>query len=638
MKILGEAIFAKDAEGRLKSRIGTIFFHTPGLVTKRGMHAMQRVMWINELNRVRAENGVAALTMKEEDEELAESADLIFTDELVLIRPDPERMDLAFKADEVLQTLVPKRLIRYLNTSSSKVRKALRERGENWRMARQPISQEDMAELIEKSKVPIGEKPIYYYNHATGTRFITCSGYAEVAALTDEEYVRQVKEVVQGLAKVNRQGYPEVDLFPPTLPIEIKKGLKMLMVDELNVVEMRRALDKLEREWRMALPEELREESVSNYEWRNTMCHVLTTRPNETAAEEQEMIAGIAPEFYRQIEWLPGARIDKGEVIFDPEISDNREKSFIFNISRLFGELDYINIGRIAKSLARHPIESNRRGDVYLMQYREKGADEPKIQMVRLQKWGVAERLDEGKDLLTAIVETDEYSDFILDRRLMCRQLGMNLPKRLGYGHFTERYNGVNEKYNGYAVKTAYFVRSYVPGIASDKVPPSRFHNPAFAQAFAYLMGEAAALDLIIGRRNSVTKVCEFDQNYEVLQMGVEGLPEEIRITDHAGSFTYYDKPFEEYLGDYAAVVVRRRAFVSDYADFANAYVTGFERKLAAVQQLYRERRLAFDELFKDRPYDENGSGAYRWSCALKRLDNCEPKALSAQLKVAIAL
>ena len=109
MKTIGDPIFAKDAGGALLSRIGTIFFRTPGLVTKRGVHAMQRMWWIDSLNATRKAEGLPPLTEAEENEELAQSADLIFTDEYVLIRPDPDRMDLAFKADEELQKLVNKR-------------------------------------------------------------------------------------------------------------------------------------------------------------------------------------------------------------------------------------------------------------------------------------------------------------------------------------------------------------------------------------------------------------------------------------------------------------------------------------------------------------------------------------------------
>ena len=633
------------------SRIGTLFFRTPGLVTKKGVHAMQRLMWIEAINADRAAAGLPELTMAEEDAEVAESVDLIFTDDQVLIRPNPERMDLALRADEALQQIVSKRVIRFLNTNSAKVRAALRERGENWRMARQPISREDMAELILKSRVPVGERPIYYYNHLTGTRYITAGTYEEIANLPPDAFRRQIAEVVTGLNKRNRTGHPEVDLFPSTTPIEIKTAFKTLKTDSLDDAGLKDFCRRLSLDWRMSLPAALREETVENFEWRNTMCHVLTRGPNETAAEEQELVAGIAPEFYRQIEWLPGARIDHhGEVIFDvvydeaartqdPELlalCDNRVKSFLFNTTRLFGSLEYINIGRIVRSLARHPVAGNRRGNVYIMQYKETGADAPKVLMIRLQKWGVAERLDEGKSLLQSIIETDEYSDYVLDRRLMCRQLGMNLPRRLGYGHFTERYRG-NSEYNGVAVRTAYFVRSYVPGMASDKVPSAKFRNPAFALRFAGLMGEAAALDMVVGRRSSSTRELLFDGNYEVVCLGDDGLPAEIVITDHAGSFTEYESDFADRVSGYAAAAVRRRDFVSDFDSFADAYVSGFRRRLAEVQYAYRERRKAFDGLFVDRPYDTNGSGAYRWACTLRRLDACDPDRLAERLREAIS-
>ena len=643
MKTIGEKIFAKDAEGRLLSRIGTMFFRTPGLVTAKGVHAMQRLMWIEELSKERP------LTPAEEEAELAESVDLIFTDELVLIRPDPERMDLAFRADAELQKLVSKRAIRYLNTSSAKVRAALRERGENWRMSRQPISQEDMADLIGKSRVAIGERAVYYYNHATGTRYLTASSYDEIAAMDDESLRRQLDEIASGLSKRNRHGHPEIDIFPTTTPPDVRNALKALKSGEADIAVLREEMRRIDTEWRMSLPPELRDESADNVEWRNAMCRALTRAPNDTAAEDQELVAGIAPEFYRQIEWLPGARIEDGEVIFDeiydeaartqdPELlalCDNRVKAFLFNTTRLFGKVAYINIGRIARSLARVPVEGNRRGHVYIMQYQEAGDPGPKVLMIRLQKWGVAEHLDEGKSLLQSIIEADEYSDFILDRRLMCRQLGMNLPSHLGYGHFSEKYRGKNE-YNGCVVRTAYFVRSYVPGIASDKVPASRLRNPAWAQRFARLMGEAAAIDAIVDRRSSVTKELLFDKNYEVVQTGADDLPCRVMVTDHAGSFVNYEHPIEDYVAQYATFARRREGAVADYPQFVRSYVEGFGRRLAETQASYRARKQAFDDLFSDRPYDTNGSGAYRWACILRRLDACDPERAVAILKAAI--
>ena len=164
-----------------------------------------------------------------------------------------------------------------------------------------------------------------------------------------------------------------------------------------------------------------------------------------------------------------------------------------------------------------------------------------------------------------------------------------------------------------------------------------KFRNPAFAQRFATLMGEAAAIDMVVGRRNSQSRELMFDQNYEVVVIGEDGLPAEVRVTDHAGSFTDYESDLAVLAPDYAVVAVRRKAFVSDFGAFAAAYAGGFRRRLAEMQVAYRTRRKAFDNLFIDRPYDTNGSGAYRWACALRRLDACDPDRVAAVLSAAIA-
>ena len=286
---------------------------------------------------------------------------------------------------------------------------------------------------------------------------------------------------------------------------------------------------------------------------------------------------------------------------------------------RLFNDIEFVNVGRIARSLARSPIVGSRHGSVYVIQCKTAESDEVRLVLLRFQKWGVAEHLDEGKDILQATIEANEYADYILDRRLMCCQLGMNLPPRVAIAQFPETYRGHNQ-YNGTTVRAYGYVRDYVSGTASDKIPPARFRNPAFALAFAWLMGEAAAHDLIVGRRSSETKENLFDKNYEVVQFGPDGLPVKVVATDHAGSFVNYLHTFEDSVAPYANVIRRR----------AN------ERKLAEVQAKYRERRKAFDELFVHRPFDVAGSGAYRWAKTLERLDQCDPKSVAAVLRTAI--
>ena len=601
MKILGDPIFSKNPNGTLKSRIGTLFFRTPGLVTQKGVHAMQRIAWVKELNRERAEAGQPELT---EREATAEWAD-------------------AFKADEVLQTLVSKRRIRFLNTHAAKVRDALRARGENWRMARAPQSAEEIDRAIAAARVAIQHEPIYYYNANTGTRYLTAGSLGKVCVL------------------------PPL-IHTPVSP-DCAFAFNAVKPGEQDDAALRSAVEAAATKWRLALPANLRDETSANLDWRNTMSAAISRRPNETEVGDQDLIQGISPEFYRQIEWLPGGSVVDGQLIFDPlfdeaqrtqdpellELCDFRVRSIIFNLLRLLGTVEYVNIGRIAHSLARRPIAGQKRGNVYIVQYKEVGKDYCRVFVIRFQKWGIAEHLDAGKDLLHAIFEASEYADYILDRRLACRQLGMNLPHQVGFGQFTEKYLGHNQYY-GTTVRAFYYLRSYIRGIASDKVPPERFRNPAFARAFATLMGEAAALDMIVGRAATETGECLFDTNYEVLQCGEDGLPCGLVVTDHTGSFVKYRESYDELVGAYANVVRRREKFVGDYPAFAKAYVQAFERRLAAVQAAYRTRRRGFDELFLHRPYDQAGSGAFRWTSVLKRLDGCDPAAVAAALKKAI--
>ena len=651
MKILGDPIFAKDENGRLKSRVGTIFLTVaPGLVTQRGIHAMQRQAWIDEVNRERSEEGLLALTEAEISSLVSHSVDLLFFDDAVLIRPDPDRMDLALWADEELQKLVSKRRIRFLNTHAKRVRDALRARGENWRMARDFRTREEVDRQIMRGRTAIRNEAIYHYNGNTGTRYVTVGSYEQVKRLPDAAFRAQIEEIVSGLNSRNRLGSPDIDLFPPSLNQDVRNMFRELKPSTLSDARLREATDKIEMEWRMALPAELRDENPeTNLVWRAEMGEALSRKANETEVGDRDLIQGISPEFYRQIEWLPGGRVEKGQLIFDPlydeyqrtrdpelaELCDLRVRSIIFNLMRMFGSIDYVNVGRISRSLARKPVAGMRRGNVYIVQYKELGEPLSRIFIIRFQKWGIAEHLDEGKDLLTAILEANDYSDYIMDRRLACRQLGMNLPRHVGFGQFTEKYTGKNQ-YFGTTVRAYYYVRQYVQGVASDKVPVDRFHNPAFALKFAELMGEAAALDLVVGRRATETNEPIFDKNYEVLQIGPKGLPVRLVVTDHAGSFVDYQTPLDQGVAPYADVVRRRERYVSDFAEFAKTYVTAFERRLSAVQQTYRDRKVAFDDLFAGRPYDQAGSGAYRWACVLKRLAECDPAAVAAALRRAI--
>lgn len=644
MKLLGAPIFSRDETGRLKSRIGTLFLKAPGLVTLPGVHATQRIEWVKALDRDRLAHGQKKLTDGEIDEEFAHSVDLLFDDQYVLIRPDPYAMDLAFEADELLQTLVSKRKIRFLNTQQEKVRNALRARGENWRMSRLPVSPDEMDHLIATSRTGITGLPIYFYNRATGTRFLTFATFAWLGLQPDDVFRSQLAEIALYSGKRNRFGYPEVDIFPPGCAFA-RQAFEALNADELPIGALRAAYGKMLETFRQALPANLQEDSPENIEWRNLMCSALTLQPNAVASDD--FIQNIAPEFYMQIEWLPGCRIEKGELIFDPvceeleampddsglqSLCDARAKALIFNYLRDFGTIEYINMGRIGHSLSTRTKLSQHRPDVFIAQVKEINDPEPELRILRFQKWCVSDHLDEGKDLLRSIMESADYTDYILDRRLACRQLGMKLPPRIATGRIPETYYGSNKAFHGSRCWAVYFERVYIGGHATDKIPPRRYADPEFNRRLAPLLGDAAAVNSIVGR-TYLDKEIMFDDGDEVVVTDADDLPVSLTVSDHTGAFTEYVNPLSSVAGSYAAPVNRRARHMCNAAEFAELYLAAFKRRFEEIQQEYKRHKHGFDTLFKHRPLDRSGSIAYRWQCILLRLEGTDAALLTQAIR-----
>ncbi len=643
---LGERPLDPGVPENARPRVGTIFLRTPGLVTRTSMHATQRLAWIDALNEARVAAGEGPLSEAETEEEWAHSVDLLFSDGHVLIRPDPAAMDLAFQADELLQQQlrISKRQIRFLNIANDRVRGALRARGEYWRMSSVPRLQEQIVAHIRGARVAIDGLPIYYYNQSTGTRFVTLQEFDALRQQPDHVLRKMLLEIRTFSLRRNRQGSPEIDFFLAA-PAFGRRNLEPVDFVELDGVGLRRAHDELAATFHGEVPAALCEDNPAEIEWRNRMFAALISGLHETAAKE--IVQGLSPEFFLQIEWLPGARIEEGELLLDPvfaeadalqqdaelqALCDPRAREFIFNYVREFGDIEYVNIGRIGHSLSLRR-EETRRTTVYIAEVKQLGNPVPVVRIIRLHKWGIAEHLNDGVDLLTSILRAEDYADYILDRRLGCRQLGMHLPAHVQTRRISERYTGRNERYYGQTYWTTCLERDYVDGRASDKLPDASYQNPEFNRRLAHLLGEAAAVNLIVGRMRLDDASVLFDDGDEVILLDAGGLPATLAVSDHTGTFTNYQGDLSQDLATYAEVVNRRAPRMPNAAEFAEIYLETFVQRFDRTQEVYRERRRAFDSLFKHRPWDPGGSMAFRWFHVLKRLDAADPRQLAAGIR-----
>lgn len=640
--IIGDPPMALDERGQLKSRIATLFVRRRVLVTLPGIHAWQRLALIDYLNQQRAQERREPLSTSQEMFECENSVDLIIEPKAILIRPDPDNMPLAFEADELLQELVSKNQIKFLHVLNDKVRQAIKVRGEYWRISILPQSQAQMKEMILQSRISIAESPIYFYNKMTGTRYLTFHQFAQLEALPDDPLRRHLIEIGQFSGRVNRMNNPEVDFFMADDSLFGHADFAACNFEVPDPQELRVQFRALKGKFQKATPPSMRLDSPEDPEWRKQMVHHLVGQKNETVSEE--IMRGLSPEFFLQVEWLPGGRFEDGELLFDTifdeedpvlspgqtNLADPKIKGFIFNFLREFGDIEYVNVGRVASSLSKRPKMPGHR-DVYIAEIKVRNIDNPLVRIIRMQKWGIREHLEENKDLLTSIMESEDYTEYILDRRLGCRQLGMNLTNRFSLWKINDKYDGSRKEYEGVIIWSTYFERDYVHGVASDKVAAAKFENPAYAKSFAHLLGHAAAPNIIVGRVNSEQQAV-FDDGDEVLVEDEAGMPKEIIVSDHTGAFLDFLNPLIKSARNYALPIHRRLPWVPNPQEFAAAYVHAFISNFTRIQNEYRKRRRSFGTLFRHCRRDEHGSFAYRWEKILERLDQTNAAELGDQI------
>ncbi|MFI5380431.1 MAG: hypothetical protein ACHRHE_14125, partial [Tepidisphaerales bacterium] len=584
-----------------------------------------------------------------EDEQLKiwqEGVDLIVQGDTILIRPNPDDMELTFRADEMLQELVRKRKIRFLFVRSDGVRSAIRHRGELWRIVPVASTKEQMQRAIRDARIAIGGRPIYYYNAISGTRWLTCQDFADLGRLRDDELRSHLVEIARYSAARNSRGNPEIDFFMAQDHFG-PADFAAINFGALAGAELTAAFESLAHNFEAAVRPAFRTADPANDGWRNRMYCILSDHDDGAAADD--VAPTLADEFLMRIAWEPGARLDGGKIIFDSafeepaveadQLPTGRDedviRGLICNLTHAYGDLEYVNIGRVLESLS-HRLPFQGRRDVLIAQVKQRSVDHESLQLIRMQKWGIRERLDRGEDLLRAILETADYTEYILDRHMACRQLGMNLPCRLHCNQLAERYYGEQKQYHGIAIWTTYLQRDYVAGTATDKIPAVMLRDERFSLALARLLGLAAAPNMVAGRCSPDGHVV-FDDGDEILIEDAQGYPVDVVVTDHTGSFNDYLGDLRAAAPEYATPVTSRVQHLLNRGEFTRVYLDAFVERFEQIQADYAQRPQVFDKSFKHRRPDPAGNFAYRWQCVLARITSTRPRELAELIRHKIA-
>jgi hypothetical protein len=652
MKTIGPHLFEPKPDGIYRSSIGSLFPRHQLLITDPPVHSLQRARFMDWFTEVQTSAGHPPPNPNKLSWEASESVDLIFRPGgVVLIRPQLERLDLAVAGDQMLQTIweVPRHRIRFSSVRDARVRQALRERGELWRMTAPPTDPERMNEAIAHSRVAIGEGVIYYYNAGTGTRFVTFAEFARLGVLEDSALARQLEEIALYCVQRNWHGHPEIGFFAVEALRFGAPNFAGRQFLKPTPGEMRSSYVALREQFRAGVLSGFEKDNPQAEGWRKQMQATIASEEGDDAVTETLQGLKTAP----SIRWLPGGHFEEGEFVFapvfgpkneppsDPELQplwDPLARGFIANFIREYGNLEYLNLGRIEPAPGTPSSGRGRRG-VYLAEIKVRDELNPRVLFLRVLRWGLRERLEdknehgEPQDLVTALFQTEEYVDYILDRRLGCLQLGMNLPPRVHLRRVTELYSGNREEYQGRYFPVIYFERDFVPGVATNALDPLKLTDARYASLLARLLGKAAAPNLIVGRSRDPQakgKLGEvlFDDGDEIIVESSAGQPRDLVLVDHSGAFAdWQTASLQAFAHAYAAPVNRRLTLVPEPKAFAEAYLAAFREEFVRLQADYARRRGAFDGLFKHLPYHAGGNFACRWEHVLRRLEQteCDP-------------
>ena len=252
--------------------------------------------------------------------------------------------------------------------------------------------------------------------------------------------------------------------------------------------------------------------------------------------------------------------------------------------------MEYVNIGRVVESLS-HRGQTPGRRDVYIAQVKQHGIQDEIVKIIRMQKWGIREHLDDGKRLLDAIIQSEEYTEYILDRRLGCRQLGMNLPAA-DHGQADQRaiLGAAPRSARRHDLVAVFRARLHPRhGHRQDSAATAGRRRPS-PRGWPGCLGQAAAPNMIVGRCDLQGRVV-FDDGDEVLIENEAGLPVDIVVADQMGTFADYRTDLEHFAAEYAEPVNRRLPLVADPEEFAGLYVEAFVARFSKIQLEYRKRQ-----------------------------------------------
>ncbi|HUU28426.1 MAG TPA: hypothetical protein VM123_11490 [archaeon] len=635
LTLYGPHPLERDSDGHLKYPMGVIFPAYESMILESGLHVTLAFDFITEIGGQRG----SPLNEEEESKVYEDLVALVLRGNHVVIRSIPENMNQCFRAAELLEEVVPADMIRFTGRRDPNVREAFKLRGESWKIAPRYFTVEEINKQIKLSQVSVKTKNRYYYKMESGGRLMSYQQFTSIreSLVNLSEFKNRICEVVELYKRRNKQFVRELDFFMVDhekfdFPLIQKLADYLKTCKSWGDAERKTANELYEAalfNFKNATSPDFLCDDPNNPLWRNYIYSELNDIP-----PTEESILGMSGEFNMNIQWVPGCHILDGRMLMDPNVEEPIAK-LLEDFSRFYGQLDYINLGRVMRSQSRKRAEYSYR-EVYIAVLKQSTSSVEQIRMLRKVRRNTLYYLNRGFSLDKAQRLTEGYLQYTQDRGNILTFLGVNTPP-LHRVSRPEELPGIG------TVTIVFFDRPYIRGLATDKVPDYYYEHEDFVTAQAALLGEAAGLNLIVGRSDMDTGDAYFGDGDEMLQFEPGSyLPQGLVLADFTGAFADVVSPLEKflpfyvsYLADMLARVQVKGMDAKEILATCDIFIEAMKKSIAKSKEMLSEGGAVGEMIGKivaDRDVEINPI-RIKWEKTLRRLHNFKLEAFFNKMR-----
>ena len=483
-----------------------------------------------------------------------------------------------------------------------------RQRGQEWRVKPLAWTEREMSVALRASRKRISTD-LTYYHSSRGVHFLSYSDFHAFAELarTDfprfREQLRELTSVFEGhatsfLRQPKLHGHHEIELFGLSRGVALTR-----IVPELEKLMEKIVLRRTTQEAvavRIAEIDALYKSLLTRPELADdgSDAFVETLYMHLTGEIYSVMGEGATPAFDDRRTALPGATFVDGRPVFHPGV-DSRSEVLLSNLRALMSKDEHVEYANV-------------------YELRTDADDEDGLAIGQGRTREIVYKSD-CRPVVASLVEKRlsqsgrGYGSYVIARVQAFTALGVGLAQ---YRLLRRRFGRGRNFFD-------YFIRTRCEGEPLADIPAGYFQmagefggaeageDPQVVCALAFLMGDAAAQNLVMKKYDPVAKTCHYGTGKEIYQFGydIEAgrlMPKSVSCCSVRGSLGWPDVSLTEsnldaicrfYISFYAKTLAAfaERHTVVPLADLGNRFLAGFEFRLRAMEWQFTIQRDAFE-------------------------------------------